>query len=60
MITIQNASLSCYSTRLQGAFGVTIACPEASATAVPISSSLLYKTTVDPGSAPVTVTGVWV
>ena len=44
----------------KGAFGVKIACPEASATAVPISSSLLYKTTVDPGSAPVTVTGVWV
>ena len=42
----------------KGTFGVTIACPDASATAVPISSSLLYKTTVDTGSAPVTVTGV--
>ena len=42
----------------KGTFRVTIACPDASATAVPISSSLLYKTTADPGSAPVTVTGV--
>ena len=40
--------------------GTTIARPEASATAVPTASSLLYKTTVDPGFAPVTVTGVWV
>ena len=42
----------------KGTVGVTLTCPDASATAVPISSSLLYKTTVDPGSAPVTVTGV--
>ena len=40
--------------------GVTIAWPEAFATAVPTSSSLLYKTTVDPGSAPVIVTAVCV
>ena len=40
--------------------GVTIAWPEASATAVPTSSSLLYKTTVEPGSALVTVTAVCV
>ncbi len=41
-----------------GTVGVTTAWPVASATAVPTSSSLLYKTIVDPGSAPVTVTGV--
>ena len=44
----------------KGTVGTTIVWPEASATALPTSSSLLYKTTVDPGLAPVTVTGVWV